>query len=69
MPEPKCEADDTELIVTMGLDKRADSSQPEIEFKIGGKLLSNGSVSSHPDFPNFWHHPFLLALKNNTINQ
>ena len=48
LPEPKCEADDTELIVTMGIDKRADPSQPEIEFKIGGKLLSNGSVRSPP---------------------
>ena len=51
LPEPKCEADDTELIVTMGIDKRADQSQPEIEFKIGGKLLSNGSVSIHKELP------------------
>ena len=43
--EPECEADDTELIVTMGMDDRADPKQPEIEFRIGGKLFDNKSVS------------------------
>jgi len=41
--EPECEADDTELIVTMGMDDRADPKQPEIEFRIGGKLFDNKS--------------------------
>ena len=43
--EPNCQADDTELIVTTGLHSRADPDEPEIEFKLGGKLFSNGSVS------------------------
>ena len=29
----------------MGLDDRADPKYPEIEFKLGGKLFNNKSVS------------------------
>ena len=39
---PKCDPDESELLVTMGTDDRGNSEE-DIIFKLGGKLFSNGS--------------------------
>lgn len=49
--EPNCAPDDTDLLVTVGLDDRSDPEYPEMEFKLGGRLASNKSVSSGSLFP------------------
>jgi hypothetical protein len=45
----------------MGMDDRADPKQPEIEFRIGGKLFDNKSVSFKP-------RPFTLFLQIFLLN-
>ena len=39
---PRCDPDDSELLVTMGVDDRGEDSE-DIIFKLGGKLFTNSS--------------------------
>lgn len=43
--DPGCAFSEANYLVTMGEDLNSDPSRPEIEFKLGGTLSTNGSVS------------------------